>query len=146
MAKASDVEPKDLAGIGLFSGVKKKDLQYVAAQFKRQWFKRGETIVREGDPGGRLFVITDGEARVVGPSGRTLKRLGKGGLIGELSVFDPAPRSVTVEAISDVSTLTLASSVFLALLEDQPAIARAVMMVVVRRLRDAESRAAALQH
>jgi CRP-like cAMP-binding protein len=143
---ANDVDVKDLAGIGLFSGVKKKDLHYVAAQFKRQWFKRGEPIVRLGDPGGRLFVITEGEARVVGADGRTRKRLGKGGLIGELSVFDPAPRSVTIEAISDVSTLTLSSTAFLALLEDQPSISRAVIMVVVRRLREAEGRAAALQH
>jgi CRP-like cAMP-binding protein len=72
--------------------------------------------------------------------------MGKGGLIGELSVFDPAPRSVTIEAISDVSTLSLSSTAFLALLEDQPTIARAVIMVVVRRLREAEGRAAALQH
>jgi len=143
---ANDVDVKDLAGIGIFSGVKKKDLHYVAAQFKREWFKRGETLVREGDPGGRLYVITEGEARLVGEDGRTRKRLGKGGLIGELSVFDPAPRSVTIEAISDVSTLTLSSSAFLALLADQPSIARGVIMVVVRRLREAESRALAIHH
>lgn len=143
---ANDVDVKDLAGIGMFSGVKKKDLRYVAAQFKRQWFVPGARIVTEGEQGGRLFVISEGEVRVLGDDGRTRKRVGKGGLIGELAVLDPAPRSATIEAISEVATLTLSSTAFLALLDDQPAISRAVMKVVVRRLREAETRARSIHH
>ena len=132
-------DPSTLANIGMFAGVPKRDLRYVAEQFRVEWFKRGETIVREGDPGARLFVLTEGEARVVSAEGRTRKRLGKGSIIGELSIIDPAPRNFTVEAVSDVSAVSVSSTAFLALLQDQPMIARAVMRILVRRLRDVEA-------
>jgi uncharacterized protein YhbP (UPF0306 family) len=66
----------------------------------------GETIVREGTPADKFFVITEGEAEVL-RAGRTLETLGAGQLFGEVAIMREQPRSVTVRAVSDVKLLAL---------------------------------------
>lgn len=142
-AKQTDKVPASaLVGIGLFQGVPKKEMGHIAAQFRPEFFGRGEAIVKAGDEGARLIVITEGEAKLLSPEGRTRKRLGKGAIIGELSILDPAPRTATIEASSDVDAVSISSTGFLALLEEQPAMARAVMRTLVRRLRASEKESA----
>jgi uncharacterized protein YhbP (UPF0306 family) len=66
----------------------------------------GETIVREGTPADKFFLITEGEAEVL-RAGRTLETLSAGQLFGEVAIMREQPRSVTVKALSDVKLLAL---------------------------------------
>ena len=74
---------------------------------------RGQTLFKEGDAGDRLFVIVDGKLKLGTTSndGREnlLSILGPGDMFGELSLFDPGPRTATATAVVDSKLLALAN-------------------------------------
>jgi CRP-like cAMP-binding protein len=121
----------------MFSAVPKRSLKYLAAAVSEENFRPGQAIVEAGEPGGRMFVIASGQAEVrIGDAAR--RQLGPGSLIGELSVFDHSPRTATVVAGTDVKAIALSSTEFQAVLDEQPSIARAVILTLVSRLRALE--------
>lgn len=126
-----------LAAIPLFAGVPKRAMKFISDVVVEERYRPGQTIVRAGEPGGRMFVIATGQAMVeIGKSRR--RRLGPGALIGELSVFDHSPRTATVTAESDVTAFALSSTEFQSVLDEQPSIAKAVILTLVSRLRATE--------
>ena len=87
-------------------------------------YAAGEVIVRQGEPGGRFYVITDGEVEVVHeePDGREvlLARLGPGRYFGEIALLRATRRTATVRAATDVGVLGIARRDFTALVEHLP--------------------------
>ena len=87
-------------------------------------YAAGEVIVRQGEPGGRFYVITDGEVEVVKeqPDGGevTLARLGPGRYFGEIALMRATRRTATVRAVTDVGVLGIARRDFTALVEHLP--------------------------
>jgi CRP-like cAMP-binding protein len=67
-------------------------------------------LVTEGEYSRKMFVIKKGRARVfktyLGQK-VTLSILGAGEVFGELSFFDAEPRSASVEALTELTALTL---------------------------------------
>jgi CRP-like cAMP-binding protein len=124
-----------LEAIPTFKGLSKRDLKYVAGQLRDTGAKAGEDIITEGDMSGAMFIITRGTASVV-IDGRTRRRLGPGSFFGEISIIDPGPRTATIKAETDVDLLSMTSVNFMALLEENWGIAKAVLQTMARRLRD----------
>ncbi len=100
---------------------------------------RGEVVFREGDAGERLYVISDGKIKLgrTAPDGREnlLAILGPGQMFGELSLFDPGPRSATATAVTDTVLLGLGHSDLLSWLTGRPEVARALLLQLASRLR-----------
>ncbi len=67
---------------------------------------------------------------------RTVATLGPGDFFGELSLIDRGPRSATVVAQTTLKTLSLVSWEFMPLLDRNPSIARKLLIVVCKRLRN----------
>ena len=67
-------------------------------------------------------------------------RLGEREVVGEMSLLDPAPRSATVVAETEARLLKIQRADFDEILDLRPEIARAVIQVLVRRLREANAR------
>ena len=61
-------------------------------------FAPGETIFVEGDEGRQMFVVLEGTVRL-SVTGRTLEKVVKGGVFGEMALIDAAPRSATATAL-----------------------------------------------
>jgi NADH dehydrogenase len=89
-------------------------------------FAAGETIVQEGDPGGRFYVVTEGEVEVVrrGADGSEIKiaRLGPGQHFGEAALIQGTQRSATVRALGETKLLSMARNDFKALVSHLPAL------------------------
>jgi len=72
---------------------------------------KGKTIFKEGDIGDRLFVVVEGKLKLGTSSGdgreNLLSILGPGDMFGELSLFDPGPRTATATAVVDSRLLAL---------------------------------------
>ena len=62
----------------------------------------GETVVAEGDPGDRFFVIAQGRVQVTRED-RLLRELVPGEWFGELALLRDVPRTATVTAETEVS-------------------------------------------
>lgn len=108
-----------LGSVPLFSACSKKDRKELAKATSESNVPAGQAIVREGQGGGMLFVILDGEARVrVGD--RVKARLGPGSHFGEIAVLDGGARTATVTAVTDVRLVSITDAVFKRVLREQP--------------------------
>jgi CRP-like cAMP-binding protein len=73
---------------------------------------KGSVLFAEGAEGDHLYVIVEGKLKLGTSSGdgreNLLSILGPGEMFGELSLFDPGPRTSTATAVTDAKLLSLA--------------------------------------
>jgi CRP-like cAMP-binding protein len=83
-----------------------KELAILADHARMHTLTEGETLIAEDRPGHSMFVIVSGEV-VVTVSGEPepLARLGKGAIVGEMSLLTGSPRNATVTAATRVEAL-----------------------------------------
>jgi peroxiredoxin 2/4 len=86
-------------------------LDSLAGQAQRVSFAAGDTIVAEGDPADRFYVIAHGEVtisrRSPGGEEQKLATLGRGQFFGEVGILADTRRTATVRAVNDVELLGL---------------------------------------
>ena len=109
-----------LAQVPLFAGMPSRFLKRLADKMDEQRFMEDATIVRQGEPGDTFYVLIEGEAKVKDANGRVLSRLIPGDFFGEISLMDGGPRTATVVAETNLTTLALSRKDFSALLRSEP--------------------------
>jgi CRP/FNR family transcriptional regulator len=123
----------------LFAHVDEEGLRAIAAQMRRRKFRRGEVIFHQDDTGDSLQVVVAGSVKIVLPSQEgdeaSIASLPPGEFFGELALLDGAPRSTTATAVEATETLTLPREPFLALIENDPRIMRALLQTLAEELR-----------
>ena len=128
-----------LSKVHLFEGLSKRDLKRIADETREEHFAEGKEIVKQGQGGGRMYVIVKGRCSVV-VGGRKRGSLSAGDHFGVISMFDKGQRSATVVADGLVDAISLSSWNFLSLLEEHPQIARKVMAELARLVRENTSK------
>lgn len=122
----------------IFQDLEEDELQKIAEISQEQKFKFGQTIFKEGEPGNRLFIISEGDVRisrdVPGSGEEALTVLKKGACFGEMAVFDRSERSTDAIANTDCTLLTITRSDFEMLLDFERDLAYKVLWRVVRLL------------
>ena len=116
--------------VPLFSTLSDEQAAQVAEAVVKRRFKRGQTIVEQGQRTDTLFILLNGRARVIMTRGNReviLASLHPGDHIGEMSMIDNAPHSATVRADIQTDTLTLSRDAFMQCLPDGSSIAYAIM-------------------
>jgi CRP/FNR family transcriptional regulator len=102
---------------------------------------RGDRLFDEGDAGDRLYVVLEGKIKLTraASDGREnlLSVLGPGEMFGELSLFDPRPRTSSAVAVTDVRLAALAHADLLNWLTGRPDVALHLLRALARRLRRA---------
>ena len=129
-----------LKNVKLFSGLSEKNIRRLAKRFKERSYKKGDTIVKQGETGVGLFVIVTGSVSIrkktAGGDDFEVAVSGPGDFVGEMAVLDDAPRSASVLAIEDTDCLALVSWDFKSLMQEHPEIALEILPVVVQRFRE----------
>jgi putative ABC transport system ATP-binding protein len=100
-----------LKGVEAFKNLTPHELTNVAERMTRRQYMPGETIIREGEVGEELFLISEGEVEV-DREGREVARLGPGDFFGELALMSGNPRNANVIATRPVDTYVLGKSDF----------------------------------
>lgn len=100
---------------------------------------RGDAIFTEGEPGDRMYVILEGKVKLgqTSSDGREslLAVLGPGEVFGELSLFDPGPRTATATAVTDVVVIGLGHDNLRPWLAGRPEVAESLLQALAQRLR-----------
>lgn len=128
-----------LKSIDLFAEIPGEVLGHVAQIAQVELRDAKEIIVREGDVGDYLYIVTDGVVSVRAGA-QEVARLGERECFGEMSLLDSEPRSATIVAVTDVGLLRIGQEDFYELLSERVEIARGVIRVLTRRLRDSNKR------
>ncbi|MEA2555129.1 MAG: family transcriptional regulator, cyclic receptor protein [Actinomycetota bacterium] len=123
-----------LAGVPLFGGISKKHLRAIAAETDEQLFQRGQIIVEEGMPGETLYVVLEGQAKVM----RNKRKVGQvipGDFFGELSAIDGGARSASVVAETPMRLLRLFRHTLVDMVNTEPDFSVRLLDGMVGRLR-----------
>ncbi len=126
-----------LENIELFGELTKKERKAVSRLMTTVTAKPGRTLMVEGSAGREFLIIIEGEA-TVRRSGRIVARVGPGDFLGELAVIAGVPRTATVTADTEMELSVLNRREFSALLDEQPKLARKILVGAVKRLHDLE--------
>lgn len=130
-----------LLRVPLFGKLDEADLDRLVAVTRTGSYEAGEDIVEVGDPGHSLFLILEGEVRVLYPARSTdfeLARLGVGDFFGEMALLNDKPRSATVRAVGPVKVAALAKDDFRSILLESPGVALELLEALSVRIRNAD--------
>jgi CRP-like cAMP-binding protein len=137
-----------LRKVPLFSQLAAPDLDRVAEISRERAYPRNSVILFEDDPGDALYVVAQGQVKVVliGEDGREviLSVMGEGEFFGEMALIDDEPRSAHVIAMEDSSPLVIRREDFQELLAQTPGIALALLRELSRRLRRVDEKVGSL--
>ena len=134
-----------LAQVDLFSQLTRKDLTRLGRAVVVRNYKKGETIVKEGEQAVAFFIIANGRVEVVQSTGSKTQKLAdlkSGDCFGEMALLDGGPRSATARALEDTQCLVLSRWDFVAELRTSPHIAVAMLPIISKRLRDVDAKLA----
>ena len=121
-----------LSRAGIFQGVDPVAVGNLIQELETVRFPRGATIFEEGEPGDRLYIITSGKVKLArhAPDGREnlLTVMGPSDMFGELSIFDPGPRTSSAVCVTEVHAATMNSDTAESALSRPSTCARTISM------------------
>ncbi len=120
-----------VARVPFFQVLEPARVAEIVDRLRAESFAAGQTIIRKGEIGDRMFFVLSGEAAVEGPTGPI--RLPPGEFFGERALVRNEPRSATVRAATAVKTLALTVTDLQALLDDHPQLMTALSEAIERR-------------
>lgn len=124
----ADARVTRLASLPLLAGVPAATLEAIAARLVPLRVAAGETVIRQGDPADRFYLIDEGSFDVsrlddeAAPEPRHLRTMGPGEVFGEIGLLRGIPRTATVTAATDGALLALEGADFRDLVNAGPAI------------------------
>jgi HEAT repeat protein len=132
-----------LKQVPLFAQLSFEQLEAIQKLTRAVEYLPNEPIVKEGDPGGELFLLVEGRVRVFKNFGRRDERClatqQAVSYFGEMAAIDDEPRSATVIAAERSRMLCLDGESLKELIRQMPEIALQIMRVLTARVRRAES-------
>ena len=130
-----------LTAIPLFEALAKDASDFIVKRLKTEAFASGEVIVRQGDLGDSLYIITNGMVKVTKRdktgAAREIARFHAGDFFGEMSLLAEQPRSADITAVTDTTTLVLYKADLDRILQEYPTIAVHFSKILSKRLREA---------
>jgi CRP/FNR family cyclic AMP-dependent transcriptional regulator len=136
--RGADVDDA-LRKAGLFQGVDINDVEAISSEFEIMEVSRGQVLFHEGEPGDSLYIVISGKVKLGrrASDGREnlVAVMGPSDQFGELSLFDPGPRTATAVVVTDGRVARLPKAALQKWVEERPQIAMQLLRVVARRLR-----------
>ena len=135
------MDPEVLTKAPLFAGLDDENAMALSSAMGSLRLSKGEVLFHEGDTEDRLYVVVAGKIKLgrSGSAGREnlLAILGPGQMFGELSLFDPGPRSSTATAVTACEIRTLEHDELMTWLTGHPEVAHGLLGQLAARLRRA---------
>lgn len=128
-----------LASAAIFRGVDPGAVRALTRGLRATAVSSGHIFFEEGQQGDRMYIVISGKVKIgrASPDRREyfVTVRGPSESFGELSVFDPGPRTSTATAISDVSVAAIEGTTLREWVADRPEVADRLLRVLARRLR-----------
>jgi ATP-binding cassette subfamily B protein len=136
-ASRTGIEASRLHAIPLFSNLGHDALSELSDEVMRERYAGGEDVVRQGEPGDKLYVIDRGQVEILltneGGEERRVNILNEGDYFGEMALLAGEPRSATVRTTMPSELYSLSQADFTDLLAGEPEISKAIAETVETR-------------
>jgi len=135
---------RELKNIELFKPLSYDQIEELASSSSKLLFSKGEILVRQGDSGDSLFIISDGEVAISISDGAGRKThladLQGGDYFGEMSLLTGEPRSASVTASRETEVIVVEKRGMAELLEKESSILEPLSAMLEKRLEDLSGR------
>jgi MFS family permease len=109
-------QPRPEAGlirqVSMFAPLPVVVIEELALDVELHAYDDGDVVMREGEPGDRFYIVTEGSAAVT-VAGEPRPSLGPGDGFGEIALLSGVPRTATVTAAGPLRALSLSRESFL---------------------------------
>jgi CRP/FNR family cyclic AMP-dependent transcriptional regulator len=123
----------------LFAAFPEEVRNQLRDQMEIRNYGRGQMLFRQGEPATEMFVVLEGRIAIATQAGdgreAVVAVLEKGGLCGELALFDDAPRSADGRALTDSIVAALPYAPVREQLHSEPALLWVMVRLLAERLR-----------
>ncbi|MDT5069325.1 MAG: family transcriptional regulator, cyclic receptor protein [Mycobacterium sp.] len=130
-----------VASAGMFQGAPPSAVSALTRHLHSIDFPRGHEVFTEGGPGDHLYIVISGKVKIGrrSPDGHDnlLTIAGPSDMFGELSVFDPGPRTSSATTITEVRAVSMDRATLRAWISDRPETAEQLLRVIARQHRRA---------
>jgi monovalent cation:H+ antiporter, CPA1 family len=127
-----------LARFDMFAGLGAAELRALARLFRSRLLVPDENVIRKGERGNAMFLISSGAVEVVLPNQRV--RLGSGDFFGEMALLSGRPRGADVVALAYCTVLVLSAGDFRRFLRDYPSAKAEIDRIADERARANEEK------
>jgi glucose-6-phosphate 1-dehydrogenase len=117
----------------IFAGGDQLFLSQVSLALRSRQVRAGDLIIRKGEIGREMYLLTRGEVEVLDDAGQVVKRLKDGDIFGEIAVLLSKPRTATVRAATPCDLFVLDKTDFGRILRDHQQFADSVAKVARER-------------
>ena len=125
-----------LSAVDIFSPLTPVELNALAAASTNHVYAPGELIIRAGDDGDSMFVVSRGGVDVrVDSNGtpRIISRLGEGAFFGEMALFTGEPRTANIVAAEETEVLEIGHDAMRSLFQNNPDLVEALSHAINER-------------
>jgi CRP-like cAMP-binding protein len=109
------------------------DLALVAERMRERFFRKGDWLLREGEPTRAFYAVLDGKLHV-SRQGTTIGHTHAGGVVGGFAMLGRDPRGLSVRAEADTLALEVEAEAVFDILEDNFGIMHHVLREIARQL------------
>ena len=134
---ASSERIEKLKNIPVFRELSRKEILEVDLLLHERTYEKDEIIFEEGDAGHGIFVIVSGKVRAKSSHKLievAVPEFGPGDLLGELALFDEAPRAATAVAMERTLTVALFQAEFSSLIAKNKNIGVKVLLEISKTM------------
>jgi predicted acylesterase/phospholipase RssA/CRP-like cAMP-binding protein len=110
-------------------------IEDIVKQARWQTMKRGQTLFRKGDDGNDLYIVIHGKLQASGRNNKILGDIGKGEMVGEMSVFTNEKRSATIRALRQSELVAFSKDSFEWLNQKHPRLLTRIIHILIQRLK-----------
>jgi NTE family protein len=124
-----------LSAVPTLAGCTLKDLEALATGAEQLALRRGEVLVRQGEPSDALYFVLSGRFTVHRDGAvEPIAEIAQGQPIGEIGFFAGLPRTATVVALRDSRVLAITRDRFHEIGESSPGLRDTLIVSLARRL------------
>ena len=126
-----------LRRIPMFARVEPAKLKLLAFASERLTFAPSQELFHQGDMADAAYIIVDGDAEVILETAKgpiRVAQMTRNDLIGEIGILCDVPRTATVKASSNLTTLRISKDLFFSMVTDFPAMGVEIMRELAHRL------------
>ena len=114
------------------------EIRNMADTTQRQDLQTGQEIFLERDKGSSAYIVQSGEIEIfkkVDGEEKVLGQVGRGGIIGEMSLIDNSPRMASARASQDTTVIVVTSEIFKQKLDKADPFLRALLNIMAEQIR-----------
>ena len=124
-----------LHGVSIFETLRVEELYELAKKSIIKNFNVDDYLIREGDDGEELYIITHGKASIH-INKKYIIDVGTGDYVGEISIITDQKRTASVKAITSLRSIVITSDDFNSLILNNPYVSIRIMKDLTSRILD----------